>query len=170
MLSETISEWGRPPLEVAGGFLRQPATSKVKEGTSKVKEGFSALTKVTTQQTSQTYYKPPNCCLRANNFNLWPKCEKAVVNMLLSCHLSLSSGNCLHKHQHQHKGTCQKLLCGFFPLRGGEYPPFPLRVFGQDDFPLRGEGVPPIRLRKIPPKIRNYRSENYIFSLFFIQF
>ena len=22
------------------------------------------------------------------------------------------------------------------------YPPFPLRVFGQDDFPLRGEGGP----------------------------
>ena len=40
------------------------------------------------------------------------------------------------------KGGCQKLLSGFFPLRGG-VPPFPLRVFGQDDFPLRGEGVPP---------------------------
>ena len=39
------------------------------------------------------------------------------------------------------KGTRQKLLSGFFPLRGGGYPPFPLRVFGQDDFPLRG--VPP---------------------------
>ena len=38
------------------------------------------------------------------------------------------------------KGTFQKLLSGFFPLRGGEYPPFPLRVFGQDDFPLRGGG------------------------------
>ena len=38
------------------------------------------------------------------------------------------------------KGTRQKLLSGFFPLRGG-YPPFPLRVFGQDDFPVRGEGA-----------------------------
>ena len=26
---------------------------------------------------------------------------------------------------------------------GGEYPPFPLRVFGQDDFPLWGRGEPP---------------------------
>ena len=42
----------------------------------------------------------------------------------------------------RHKGRCQKLLSGFFPLRGG-YPPFPLRVFGQDDFPLRGEGGTP---------------------------
>ena len=38
------------------------------------------------------------------------------------------------------KGTFQKLHSGFCPLRGGEYPPFPLRVFGQDDFPLRGGG------------------------------
>ena len=28
-------------------------------------------------------------------------------------------------------------LADFFPLRGGGYPPFPLRVFGQDDFLLR---------------------------------
>ena len=34
------------------------------------------------------------------------------------------------------KGGRQKLLSGFFP-------PFPLRVFGQDDFPLSGEGVTP---------------------------
>ena len=40
------------------------------------------------------------------------------------------------------KGSRQKLLSGFFPLRGG-YPPFPLMVFGQDDFPLRGEGGTP---------------------------
>ena len=33
------------------------------------------------------------------------------------------------------KGTFQKLLSGFCPLRGGVYPPFPLRVFGQDDCP-----------------------------------
>ena len=42
-----------------------------------------------------------------------------------------------------HKGTFQKLLSGFCPLRGGVYPPFPLRVFGQDDCPLRGEGGTP---------------------------
>ena len=41
------------------------------------------------------------------------------------------------------KGGCQKLLSGFFPLRGGGEPPFPLRVFGQDDFLLRGEGGTP---------------------------
>ena len=40
------------------------------------------------------------------------------------------------------KGGCQKLLSGFFSVKGG-YPPFPLRVFGQDDFPLRGEGGTP---------------------------
>ena len=44
------------------------------------------------------------------------------------------------------KGSFQKLLSGFFPLRGGG---IPLRVFGQDDFPLRGGGgYPPIPLRK----------------------
>ena len=42
-----------------------------------------------------------------------------------------------------HKGRCQKRFSGFFPLRGGGYPPFPLRVFGQDDFPLRGVGGTP---------------------------
>ena len=41
-------------------------------------------------------------------------------------------------------GTFQKLLRGFFPLRGGGgYPLFPLRVFGQYDFPLRGGGGDP---------------------------
>ena len=41
------------------------------------------------------------------------------------------------------KGSFQKLLTGFFPLRGGGYPQFLLRVFGHDDFPLRGErGTP----------------------------
>ena len=38
------------------------------------------------------------------------------------------------------KGSCQKRFSGFCPLRGGGYPPFPLRVFWQDDFPLRGGG------------------------------
>ena len=39
------------------------------------------------------------------------------------------------------KGGLQRLLSGFFPLRGGGYPPFPLRVFGQNDFPLRKKSV-----------------------------
>ena len=52
------------------------------------------------------------------------------------------------------KGTFQKLLSGFFPLR----------VFGQGDFPLRGGGgYPPMPLRKIPLKSRYFRSENSIF-------
>ena len=67
------------------------------------------------------------------------------------------------------KGTCQKRFSGFCPLRGGwGYPPFPLRVFGQDDFPLRGGGgYPPIPLRKIPLKRRYFRSKNPIFCLFY---
>ena len=52
-------------------------------------------------------------------------------------------------------------------MYGGGAPPFPLRVFGQDDFPLRGGGgYPPIPLRKIPLKRRYFRSENPIFCLF----
>ena len=46
------------------------------------------------------------------------------------------------------KGRCQRRFSGFFPLRGGGYPPFPLRVFGHNDFPLRGGGggaPPPFR-------------------------
>ena len=40
----------------------------------------------------------------------------------------------------------KNFLSDFFPLRGGGYPPFPLRVFGQDDFQLRGEeGTPQFR-------------------------
>ena len=34
------------------------------------------------------------------------------------------------------KGPCQKLLSGFFPLRGRGYPPIPLSFFGQNDFPV----------------------------------
>ena len=30
-----------------------------------------------------------------------------------------------------------------FSTKGGGYPPFPLSVFGQDDFPLRGGGGNP---------------------------
>ena len=47
------------------------------------------------------------------------------------------------KNGHILWGTCQKLLSGFFQLREGEYPPFPLRVLVQDIFPLRGEGGAP---------------------------
>ena len=55
---------------------------------------------------------------------------------------------CLFKYAS--KGTCQKRFSGFFPLRGGGYPPFSLRVFGHNDFPLRG-GVPP---NSVKEKIR----------------
>ena len=41
------------------------------------------------------------------------------------------------------KGRCQKRFSGFFPLRGGGYPPFPLSFFEHNDCPLRGGGVPP---------------------------
>ena len=46
------------------------------------------------------------------------------------------------------KGTYQKLLSGFFPLRGGGYPPIPLSFFGHNDFPLRGGGEPPNSIRE----------------------
>ena len=45
-------------------------------------------------------------------------------------------------HQIPSKGTHQKLLSGFCPLRGG-VPPFPLSFFEHNDCPLRGGGVPP---------------------------
>ena len=45
----------------------------------------------------------------------------------------------------QYKGTFQKRFSGFFFFKGGGYPPFPLRVFGQNDFPLRGGGTPQFR-------------------------
>ena len=48
------------------------------------------------------------------------------------------------------KGRLQKLLSGFFPLRGG-YPPFPLNFFEHNDFPLRGGGVLP---NSVKEKIR----------------
>ena len=42
------------------------------------------------------------------------------------------------------------------------YPPFPLRVFGYDDFPLSGgKGYPPI-----PLKSRYFRSETLFLPLF----
>ena len=43
------------------------------------------------------------------------------------------------------KGRFQKLLSGFFPLRGGGYPPFPLSFFGHNDFPLRRGSTPLFR-------------------------
>ena len=66
-------------------------------------------------------------------------------------------------------GNLSKTTWRIFSVKGGGvYPPFPLRVFGQDDFPLRGEGVPPFPLRKIPLKSRYFRSKNSIFVSFFI--
>ena len=69
------------------------------------------------------------------------------------------------------KGTFQKRFSGFCPLRGGwGYPPFPLRVFGQDDFPLRGGGgYPPIPLRKIPLKTC-FLGQKALFFAFFHAF
>ena len=52
------------------------------------------------------------------------------------------------------------------PVKGGGYPPFPLRVFGQDDFPLRGEGVPPNSAKENSAKKQVFRFENSIFCLF----
>ena len=57
----------------------------------------------------------------------------------------------------QRKGTFQKRFRGFCPLRGGGYPPIPLRkktFFFHTDFPLRVGGYPPIPLRKKSAKKR----------------
>ena len=40
-------------------------------------------------------------------------------------------------------GSCQKRFSGFFPLRGGGYPLFPLSFFEHNDFLLRGGVYPP---------------------------
>ena len=68
-----------------------------------------------------------------------------ILPMLVTVKVSLWSGAVLQEQKFlKAKGIFQKLLSGFFPLRGGwGYPPFPLRVFGQDDFLLRGEGGTP---------------------------
>ena len=66
------------------------------------------------------------------------------------------------------KGRCQKLLSGFFPLRGGGYPPFPLRVFGQDDFPLRG--VPPNSPEENSAKKQFFLGLKTLFFAFFHTF
>ena len=47
------------------------------------------------------------------------------------------------------------------------YPPFPLRVFGQDDFPLRGGGVPPNSVKeKIRLKTAIFGQKTLILALF----
>ena len=66
----------------------------------------------------------------------WPVAKRTVYHLFLA-----RDNNC-------GKGTCQKRFSGFCPLRGEGYPPFPLRVFGQDDFPLRGGGLPPNSAKK----------------------
>ena len=47
------------------------------------------------------------------------------------------------------KGSCQKRLSGFCPLRRGGYPPCP-----HTDCPIKGGGYPPIPLRKKSAKKR----------------
>ena len=69
-----------------------------------------------------------------------------------------------------YKGRFQKRFSGFFPLKGGGYPPFPLRVFGQNVFPLRGGGYPPIPLRKNSAKKRLFLAKNANFSPFLEKF
>ena len=39
----------------------------------------------------------------------------------------------------------KNVLADFAREGGGGYPPFPLRVFGHNDFPLRGGGTPQFR-------------------------
>ena len=71
-----------------------------------------------------------------------------ILPMLVTVKVSLWSGAVLQEQKFlKAKGIFQKLLSGFFPLRGG-YPPFPQRFFGQSDFPLRGGEYPSIPLRK----------------------
>merc|ERR1711963_976225 len=65
-----------------------------------------------------------------------------------------------------YKGSFQKRFSGFCPLRGGGYPPCPLRkktFFFHTDFPLRGGGVPPNSAKE---KNLLLRSKNSIFCLF----
>ena len=64
------------------------------------------------------------------------------------------------------KGRRQKLLSGFFPLRGG-VPPLSAKLFWAQWFSVKGGGgYPPILLRKIPLKSRYFRFENSIFCPF----
>ena len=68
-----------------------------------------------------------------------------ILPMLVTVKVSLWSGAVLQEQKFlKAKGIFQKLLSGFFPLRGG-YPPFPLSFFEHNGFPLRGGGeYPPI--------------------------
>ena len=59
-------------------------------------------------------------------------------------------------------GALQKLLSGFFPLRGG-YPPFPLSFFGHNDFPLRGGGVPPNSVKEKSTKKQLFLAKKRLF-------
>ena len=52
---------------------------------------------------------------------------------------------CTYKIAYELRDAVKNVLADFFPLRGGGYPPFPLRVFGHNDFPLRGGGTPQFR-------------------------
>ena len=46
------------------------------------------------------------------------------------------------------KEAVKNYLADFSVKGGGGYPPFPLRVLGQDDFPVRGRGVLPNSAKK----------------------
>ena len=85
--------------------------------------------------------------------------EKSIVCILDVCHIS-SQMKFGPNFSHPMilvifivRGAVKKYLADFF-REGGGVPPFPLRVFGQDDFPLRGGGYPPIPLRKKSAKKR----------------
>ena len=86
-----------------------------------------------------------------------------ILPMLVTVKVSLWSGAVLQEQKFlKAKGIFQKLLSGFFPLRGG-YPPFPLSFFGQNNFPLRGGGVPPIPLRKKSAKKQLFLAKKRLF-------
>ena len=106
-----------------------------------------------------------------NSFSSYFHLEKALEEMR-------AGTNCIQRHLKNNNykkrtvGRPSKTTWQIVSLKGGGgYPPFPQRVFGQDDFPLRGGGVyPPIPLRKIPLKSRYFRFENSFFLPFFIHF
>ena len=75
-----------------------------------------------------------------------------ILPMLVTVKVSLWSGAVLQEQKFlKAKGIFQKLLSGFFPLRGG-YPRFPLSFFGHTVFPLRGGSTPQFRKGKNPLK------------------
>ena len=69
------------------------------------------------------------------------------------------------------KGARQKLLSGFYPLRGrGVYPPFLLSFFEHNDCPLRGGGVPPKSAKENSAKKQFFVGpKTKFFVFFFIQ-